>query len=267
MSRLKKITYIILTFSIGILLSCSQKTSSNILSRIFSKSVDSTKTDSNDNLKDKILVVDELDDLYFHEPYQQKQCNECHEQDNKSVKGNITSICYSCHTNYNSSHAILHGPLNLGNCDVCHDPHKSKYKALLIRNEAENCFWCHDQEEIQTNEIHTFIDNTACFQCHDPHGDENKYFLNSKACNECHDNFENTFKYVHGPVQSGLCHSCHEMHDSDNEYKLIKTGQDLCFECHYSDRLLKTETHKETGDFDCLECHHPHGGEDNTMLR
>jgi predicted CXXCH cytochrome family protein len=114
----------------------------------------------------------------FHEPYHERKCNSCHDQNQTGMlKKNITSLCYDCHDNFEKKYAYLHGPVSGGYCIQCHSPHMSKYDKLLVKEGNSLCFQCHNSELVMTNPHHSGKEETHCTKCHNPHGGDNRFAL------------------------------------------------------------------------------------------
>jgi len=95
---------------------------------------------------------------------------------------------------------------------------------------------------------------------------------NSQLCSKCHER-QNTGKFVHGPVAVGSCTVCHDPHGQTNAALLVKTGEDLCFQCHTAADALRHLLVQGAGDKSFLRdkgcgfCHDPHSGEKKFLLR
>jgi predicted CXXCH cytochrome family protein len=116
--------------------------------------------------------------MIIHPPYQDKQCNSCHDQ---STMGKLIKsppeLCYQCHENFTVKYKVLHGPVAGGQCTMCHNPHSSANADLLIRTGQQLCLYCHDAEQVNNSAAHKEIKDTNCTECHNPHGGENRYAL------------------------------------------------------------------------------------------
>lgn len=95
---------------------------------------------------------------------------------------------------------------------------------------------------------------------------------NSVLCSKCHPQ-QTDARYVHGPVAVGSCTTCHDPHGQTNEALLVKTGEDLCFQCHNAADSLKhllfqgTEDKSFLRDKGCGFCHDPHSSDRKFLLR
>ncbi len=166
--------------------SCSSSESDDVLSIFFdgvpknvdeSESVDTSLVIENGDRKSNFLRKPKKQ-LFFHSPYQSKDCNSCHE----SAAGNQLleqppELCYTCHDNFNTEYAVLHGPVAAGYCTKCHNPHFSKIPKLLIKKGQDICLSCHEKKSVLQNDVHLEIGNTNCTDCHNPHGGEDRFLI------------------------------------------------------------------------------------------
>lgn len=115
-------------------------------------------------------IVIQRNSYAYHQPYQRKQCVACH---NENAVGSLVrqepELCYSCHENFNTQFASLHGPVDAGFCSSCHDPHMSREKYLLKTAGNALCTICHLAEEVRQPPEHADIGKALCISCHDPH--------------------------------------------------------------------------------------------------
>lgn len=113
-----------------------------------------------------------------HPPYQDKQCNSCHDQ---STMGKLIKsppdLCYQCHEDFSDKYKVIHGPVGGGQCTQCHNPHMSANKELLIRTNQSLCLHCHDSKQVLETEAHLAIKDADCTTCHNPHGGDDRNFL------------------------------------------------------------------------------------------
>lgn len=116
--------------------------------------------------------------MVVHSPYQDKQCNSCHDQ---SKMGKLTKslpdLCYQCHEDFSNKYKAIHGPVAGGQCTMCHSPHTSSNTGLLTRTNQSLCLYCHESKQIMETEAHLTIKDAACTDCHNPHGGENRNFI------------------------------------------------------------------------------------------
>ncbi len=273
----KQIKNILPFFVAGILLitACSPETRYNVLSFIFDGVPDPNLTNINP-LNDSVNKADSTKilniasntvkpEFTFHQPYIDKDCNACHNNNMGQVLETQPKLCYTCHDNFEDTYTNIHGPTAGGYCTSCHNPHKSKLPKLLTRKGKDLCLFCHDPK-ISDNDIHSIVETSDCTSCHNPHGEDNTFFLVNGSCYKCHDNFSEKYKFLHGPVAGGFCNSCHDTHNSESDYKLLLSGQSLCYKCHNKQSILKNENHDGIEDTNCTECHNPHGGDDKYLF-
>jgi len=115
-----------------------------------------------------------------HLPYEEKRCNDCHDQqkgENGGLILPVRELCFSCHTDFIKG-PFVHGPVAVGECLACHLPHTSSYGYLLVKNKSEICAKCH-QEKRLSSEMHDRFaaSRQDCANCHNPHFGSNRYFF------------------------------------------------------------------------------------------
>lgn len=121
------------------------------------------------------------DDFYYHEPYKEKDCLSCHDENNKGkLKLEPLQLCNECHDDFKNTYEVLHGPVASGNCMACHTPHKSKTRNLLVESEQDLCLDCHNMARIFQDKAHKDIEDTSCIECHNTHGGRDNNFLINK---------------------------------------------------------------------------------------
>jgi len=86
-----------------------------------------------------------------------------------SVKPTATA-CYECH-DPNNNKAFVHGPVNMGVCEVCHAPHGSPNPNFLIVNVKTLCDGCHSA----LTSKHPPVSKKSCVDCHDPHSSDKEF--------------------------------------------------------------------------------------------
>jgi predicted CXXCH cytochrome family protein len=120
---------------------------------------------------------------------------------------------------------------------------------------------------------HGMLNRKDCFVCHEERG--RTYAISgddAKLCAKCHDS-RGTAKHVHGPVAIGSCTVCHDPHGQTNPAFLVRSGEDLCFQCHAEGDVLRHLLGKNSsgGDFlrtkGCTYCHDPHQSDRKFLLR
>lgn len=124
-------------------------------------------------------------EVYYHPPYKEQRCHECHALSRARDTGSITSwaadiptlvapiedLCLTCHEVPRTRY--VHGPAGSGRCYVCHEHHLSRYPKLRRQEPmAPLCTSCHTAELFVTAQQHQVWSDTDCFACHDPHGSE-----------------------------------------------------------------------------------------------
>ncbi len=160
---------------------------------------------------------------------------------------------------------FLHGPVNLGQCEMCHVPIDDRHEFQMAEAGTELCMMCHEPEE-QKDYIHGPF-QSDCTQCHNPHGEDNRYFLHGgggvDSCNVCHDDVREGRAHLHGPVAVGECLVCHTPHQSDHAGLLVQERRDLCLACHVDVEvtLENAISLHEPVVQECAGCHDPHGGD------
>jgi len=100
------------------------------------------------------------------------------------------------------------------------------------------------------------VADSDCISCHNPHGSSKRGILYADA---------------HTPVRENKCTECHRDPASPNPLETIKTGTDLCRQCHKEmiDQIFgKTRLHWPLADHSgCLNCHSPHGAKQKKLLK
>ena len=179
----------IFIITIYLLASCSPRISNNMLTFFFDgvPPYDSIKSSGglsriNENDSSKIFrsgSIVENSGYTVHYPYKEKECSNCHDENNKSdLIMTMPALCYTCHDDFSKTYKYIHGPVSAGYCTACHNPHMSKEKKLLIRTGQQLCLFCHDLKAVMKNDEHKDIAGTECTLCHNPHGGENRFILN-----------------------------------------------------------------------------------------
>jgi predicted CXXCH cytochrome family protein len=183
-----KIKYILIVLIISLIWlfsACSYKTLSVFFDGVPNPN-DSTMTASinNSNLteSERINEVNALKagpDMNYHMPYLDKACTACHDE---NLIGKFIlpepDLCYQCHVDFNSTYAVLHVPVEMGECTSCHSPHMAENRKLLLKTGQQLCLNCHDAGDIMKIESHEGIGDTDCIECHNPHGASESNLLN-----------------------------------------------------------------------------------------
>jgi predicted CXXCH cytochrome family protein len=123
-----------------------------------------------------------------------------------------------------------------------------RYRSHGMLN-RKDCFVCH-QEQSRTYAIST-DDATLCAKCHERRA---------------------AARFVHGPVAVGSCTVCHDPHGETNPALLVKSGDELCFQCHAESEVLKHLVQSADGasflrEKGCTSCHDPHQAERKFLIR
>lgn len=113
---------------------------------------------------------------YFHKPYLERKCEECHTPDRHLLMPQ-PDLCYKCHTNFAETYKYVHGPVASGNCTKCHNQHNSQYPKLLIRPGQQLCLYCHGSSLVYNNKFHRKIEDAECTLCHNPHGGKTRFMI------------------------------------------------------------------------------------------
>ena len=113
--------------------------------------------------------------------------------------------------------------------------------------------------------VHLPYKEKKCEKCHTP--DKHLRLPLPGLCYQCHKNFNETNRYVHGPVASGNCLKCHNQHTAKYAKLLIRQGQQVCLYCHNSSLIFRSKFHKDIEDAECTLCHNPHGGNNRYMVK
>jgi predicted CXXCH cytochrome family protein len=132
-----------------------------------------------DNLMQKIRP-----DKYTHKPYKERQCLNCHKQDERATVKNLPELlaplpdlCFKCHKDFRQTYKYVHGPVAAGGCLKCHNQHYSSYPKLLTREGQQICTTCHLPSDVFKNRFHRNIEDVECTTCHNPHGSDRRYML------------------------------------------------------------------------------------------
>ena len=229
----------------------------------------------------------------MHEVVVQQECLTCHTYDEPSehrFKSTFSKDqpCGGCHGLKHQ--AVVHQPVQEGQCTVCHDPHGSDYQGMLVSAPRKLCLSCHKDVIPRQGEavsIHApFRDN--CTSCHDPHTSDVKNDLKQAApdlCFSCHKDVKEalaTNRVVHGAATAeGGCETCHAAHTS-KRLNLEKEPQpEECLNCH--NRILTTPDGRTLPDMvallknnpvhhgpirlgSCTACHKPHASNHTRLL-
>lgn len=220
-------------------------------------------------------------DMYVHGPVAAGTCIACHapkpgaahppkSKDAESAFDFTASgadLCYRCHEKKNVQ-AVVHGPVQWGQCSFCHDPHQGSNRYRLREQPAARlCFKCHPNDKTVEKEVHGPVATGECTSCHDPHQGEKKFRLaqqGSELCYTCHTEKRAEFgprRFGHVPARLD-CSNCHDPHNSPNPFRIQRPVPDLCFGCHPDKKLhiqtVSTDHQAVRIEKKCLNCHDPH---------
>ncbi len=157
----------------------------------------------------------------------------------------------------------------------CHNCHNLKgdlpdYKKMIP---SATCATgqCHPQMG-KGKFVHGPVGSGTCIACHNPHGTPNPNMVTRpgrEGCYICHETQREEFKgkVIHSPVAEGACSDCHNPHQSDMKFQLKGTSQqDLCFNCHDSNLIKKSNLHTPLKGGDCIACHSAHSSPNERLL-
>jgi predicted CXXCH cytochrome family protein len=120
--------------------------------------------------------------MVVHPPYAERKCAACHASNySERLKGDVTSICTSCHKLFLVKATDVHAPVADGQCTICHVSHESKEKFLLVKNSRELCFDCHEPEDVLNIKGCGASEDRLCTACHDPHQENRRFLLHARA--------------------------------------------------------------------------------------
>lgn len=199
-----------------------------------------------------------------HGPAASRQCLSCHLQTSRPWRigfptAKTEDICFSCHTGKSAwrTKKFIHGPLNVGGCNLCHAAHGGNHRyQLWAEGSVELCLACHSEKENLVRKekplpyVHGIIKGMGCVACHDPHATDQQFLL-SKPINElcvgCHTGLAGVTrghpvgghpvsapKERRRPNRELNCTSCHDPHGSRYAHLLIgdSRGGKICIACH-----------------------------------
>jgi predicted CXXCH cytochrome family protein len=111
---------------------------------------------------------------HIHEPV--KNCTLCHGVLRRAAAprkvqliAEVPQLCFTCHKEYSTLEAWVHGPVATGNCLLCHEPHKTKNEFLLRKPVPELCYQCHEEQAIRVIKNHAEESYARCINCHEGH--------------------------------------------------------------------------------------------------
>jgi predicted CXXCH cytochrome family protein len=154
---------------------------------------------------------------------EQDVCLSCHGQDDYSKSKPLNNIAKEI-----EGKALLHGPLQDGNCSACHNPHGSDHTRLLkgaypkgfyqpyTKGSYDFCLECHDKNLLRFAETTIYTD----FR----NGKQNLHFL-----------------HVSDKYKGRSCRACHEPHAADLKKLMSEKGTKFG-DWRIPTRFIKTET-------------------------
>lgn len=173
-----------MTLLVSLFFSCAPESRYKVLSFFFdgvpepvpAHLVKDTVNSAQNAVKKNQLVGIHETKLKFHPPFQEKECDNCHERrlGNRLVDV-LPDLCYGCHDNFSDEYDFVHGPVRAGFCTECHNPHSSKRDKLLVRDRDKLCVYCHQKGQILNQEQHDGVTGADCLDCHNPHGGNSRY--------------------------------------------------------------------------------------------
>ncbi len=271
-------------------------------------------------LCEKCHVLESAQKAVKHAPVAKGECIKCHDphqSDNNRLLNNPSpDLCLKCHNKQAAEMkmANVHPPFQ-DNCLNCHSHHSSSEEKLINVKTQNLCTYCHIdmQKRIETSSVvhGALTDKKSCTNCHTPHASAEKKFLImdvNHLCLKCHDkgytvgtrHIKNIAQIMqhsksnHQAIYKNGCTACHDPHTSEfvsllkkefpsgNYSKAAKESFALCFECHKSDFLDKSNamaTNFRNGDVNlhfvhingekgrsCAICHNPHGAPNEKLI-
>ena len=170
-------------------------------------------------------------------------CERCHRITSADHKTAITlvatggDLCATCHAP--KKDPVLHGPYKAGQCLVCHDPHTGAYAAQIRADVNTLCLGCHGSGQ---RNVKASADQKTVSLAGNQSVDVGDY---SQAPKLALDPSGISGHPVKGHPLTGKdpraknapwnCVSCHDPHSSALPKLMpqgVKSGQDLCAECH-----------------------------------
>ncbi|MDH3358318.1 MAG: hypothetical protein OEM06_12695 [Desulfobacteraceae bacterium] len=223
----------ILLIVIGVLIlclsGCNQKTKQKMLNFFFTgvptpEEMERQKKEAEDEKKPSETEIAKISEVsknkevsikiqkfYYHTPYADGRCSECHRSSSESFtmfrskepssrfrKGGgkpgvliapRTKLCIKCHKYLSPDQASLsglwlHTTAAEGDCDACHAPHQSGYPGVLLIEPEKICHECHSDEK--TMNIPDHSEPGECLDCHNPHLGKNRLMLKKDYQEEQH---------------------------------------------------------------------------------
>ena len=198
-----------------------------------------------------------------HSPVDDGDCGACHavhgSAEKALLKAKAPALCSECHDDVSADRsgakaAIVHSPVDDGDCGGCHAVHGSQAAKILIKPAPGLCLECHDNPSNDENDQewgspHRPVASGTCSACHSAHSSAEKGLILApfnEICYKCHDAHSHPLqikpifkKKVELPKDLKAtrknelpCYYCHTVHGSDASYMLVSERQDLCLKCH-----------------------------------
>ena len=117
--------------------------------------------------------------VYVHKPFADQKCDSCHlNTSDIFARAKVSpDICSKCHSDIQSEHKIIHGPVAVNMCLTCHSPHHSIQPHLLKSAVPKLCTQCHEQDTLTTAVPEHLDPKSSCITCHSGHGGDDRRFL------------------------------------------------------------------------------------------
>lgn len=212
-------------------------------------------------------------------------CDTCHELNGEGehplsegeefiLTSEREELCLDCH-DIGEEGAIMHDPVESGDCIACHNPHSSSNEYLLKAEvDARLCEGCHDLDYWQNKKSHGPVAAGKCLVCHQPHYSKNNMLLiksSQNLCFSCHEELKEFShkKNIHKPFKLN-CLSCHDSHGGTQNAILKSNMPDVCYKCHENIKLRienNDHVHSATSESNkCANCHNPHASDFNNLI-
>ncbi len=212
-------------------------------------------------------------------------CEECHRVSAKELAliEPPPALCARCHDDVlknkeGKAHAVLHPPVEEGDCLACHRFHGLSLKGLPASAKRELCFGCHDDFTGGGKvKMHEPVARGECTGCHGIHGASGKKLLPAtglQLCLLCHvdpsrDKDGGEWSTPHPAMDDG-CPNCHLPHAADESGLLKKPQPEICADCHdpfpTEEGGKELVRHNPVEEGSCAECHAVHGSHGKKLI-
>lgn len=198
---------------------------------------------------------------FYHAPYRQRQCMECHSRDiSFTVPVDTTTVCRKCHQQHYLREADdwVHGPVAMGKCSMCHVSHKSEHRGLLTKASPDLCFQCHHASRTLAAPYHAQAEQEGCASCHDPHSTGNRLLLVDARSYRRRKSRMTLVGSAHSRWTRKDCATCHLLEKSNAP---IKDVNQRCLNCHKKVHASATGggyLHDPVRKGQCTACHVAH---------